>query len=65
MAESFRIAKVGKGAICAKCRKAIRKGSRAVVRQYRSPAMPASGFYYYHLSHAPVGAKSLVKGGYK
>ena len=63
MAESFRITKVGKGAICSKCGKTIRKGSRAVVRQYRSPYMTAPGFYYYHLSHAPARAKKLAKGG--
>lgn len=63
MRESFRIVKVGKGAVCSKCGKTIRKGSRAVVRQYRSPSMPASGFYCYHLSHAPAGARELVKGG--
>jgi len=63
MVESFRIVKVGKGAICSKCGKAIRKGSRSIVRQYRSPAMPVSGFYYYHLSHAPAGARKLAKGG--
>jgi len=63
MTESFRIAIAGTGAVCAKCGKAIRKGSRAIVRQYRSPFMQTSGFYYYHLSHAPARAKKLVKGG--
>ena len=63
MTETFRITKVGKGAVCSKCGKTINKGARAVVRQYRSSAMLAPGFYYYHLSHAPAGARELVKKG--
>jgi len=59
--ETFKIVKVARGAVCSKCGKTIRTGARAIVRQYKSLLMPVSGFYYYHLSHAPARAKKQIK----